>query len=122
MAAGLTWRAAATRSTWMAAFCGEMFGSRPDPDPVTASAGICEILTWSNAAICFCRVLIAWTSVGLFGPRLDAAVKTDYGCDPGFSAALTAYDGRGWKYCGSGLPLASVNSWHSRLEPTTRPW
>jgi hypothetical protein len=31
---------------------------------------------------------------------------------------LTAEDGRDWKYCGSGLPLAPVNSWHSRLEPT----
>ena len=51
--------AAATRSTWMAAFCGEMSGSRPEPEAVTASAGICEILTWSNAAICCCRCLIA---------------------------------------------------------------
>ena len=30
-------------------------------------------------------------------------------------------DGRGWKYRGSGLPLASVNSWQIRLDPTTRP-
>ena len=30
-------------------------------------------------------------------------------------------DGRGWKYCGSGLPLASVNSWQIRLDPTTLP-
>jgi hypothetical protein len=29
-------------------------------------------------------------------------------------------DGRGWKYCGNGLPLASANSWQSRLEPATR--
>ena len=51
--------AAATRSTWMAAFAGEMSGSSPDPDPVTASAGICETGTWSNAAICCCRCVIA---------------------------------------------------------------
>ena len=36
--------AAATRSTWMAAFAGEMSGSSPDPDEVTASGGICEIV------------------------------------------------------------------------------
>ena len=34
--------AAATRLTWMAAFCGEMPGSRPEPDAVTASGGICD--------------------------------------------------------------------------------
>ena len=73
IAAGLTCLAAATRSTWMAAFCGEMSGSSPDPDAVTASAGICEILTWSNAAICCCRVLMSWISTGLVGPRLEAA-------------------------------------------------
>ena len=37
------------------------------------------------------------------------------------NGSLVSYHGRGWKYCGSGLPLASVNSWHSRLEPTVRP-
>jgi hypothetical protein len=34
---------------------------------------------------------------------------------------LEAADGRGWKYCGSGLPLASTNSWQSREDPTTLP-
>ena len=66
-------RAAATRLTWMAAFCGEMPGSRPEPDAVTASGGICDTGTWSNAAMAFCRCLISWTRAGLLGPRLDAA-------------------------------------------------
>ena len=47
--------------------------SQIPPDAVTASAGICEIFTWSNAAICCCRCLIALISTGLVGPRLDAA-------------------------------------------------
>ena len=55
---------------------GEMSGSSPDPDAVTASAGICDTGTWSNAAICFCRCLISWTKVGLVGPRLDADEKS----------------------------------------------
>jgi hypothetical protein len=59
--------------TWMAAFCGEMPGSSPDPEAVTASGGICETLTWSNASICFCRCLMSWIRTGLVGPRLDAA-------------------------------------------------
>src|SRR6516225_4718806 len=63
--------AAATRFTWMAALAGEMSGSSPEADVVTASGGICEILTWSNAAICFCRCLMAVTRSGLFGPRLE---------------------------------------------------
>ena len=66
---------AATRSTWMAALAGEMSGSSPDPDEVTASGGICEILTWSNAAIWAWSCLTSVTRVGLFGPRLAAAEK-----------------------------------------------
>ena len=72
IAAGLVCRAAATRFTWMAASAGEMPGSRPEPEAVTASAGICEIVTWSNAAICCCRCLMNWTRAGLVGPRFDA--------------------------------------------------
>jgi hypothetical protein len=45
-----------------------MSGSSPDPDPVTASAGICEIGTWSNAEICFCAAWIAAICFGLVGP------------------------------------------------------
>ena len=56
----------------MYAFAGEMSGSRPEPDAVTASDGICEIGTWSNAEICFCRCWISMTWVGLVGPRLLA--------------------------------------------------
>jgi len=56
----------------MAALAGEMPGSIPDPEAVTASGGICESLTWSNASICFCRVWMSLTSTGLVGPRLDA--------------------------------------------------
>ena len=57
----------------MAAFAGEMAGSRPEPEAVTASGGICEIFTWSNAAICFCRCLISVTRAGLFGPEVGGA-------------------------------------------------
>src|SRR5487761_688018 len=100
-----------------------MSGSRPEPDAVTASAGICEILTWSNAAICCCRVLMSLTSTGLVGPRLVAPENSGLQPKSVFGVSgLDAADGRGWKYCGSGLPLASVNSWQSRLEPTTLPW
>ena len=70
--AGLTCRAAATRSTWMAAFCGEISGSRPEPEAVTASAGIWEIRTWSNFAICCWRCLTSCICTGLSGPRFDA--------------------------------------------------
>src|ERR1039457_1139087 len=80
-----------------------------------------EILTWSNAAICFWRALISVTSAGLSGPRLEAAEKPGSQPKSVLEAELTASDGRGWKYCGSGLPLASVNSWQSRLDPTTCP-
>ena len=65
-------RAAATRATWMSAFCGEMSGSRPDADEVTASGGICATGTWSNAAICRCRALTVRSSAELSGPRFDA--------------------------------------------------
>ena len=64
--------AAATRSTCMYAFAGEMPGSRPEPDAVTASGGICETGTWSNAAICCCRCWISLTWAGLVGPKLLA--------------------------------------------------
>ena len=37
--------ASATRLTWMAAFSGEMPGSRPEADAVTASGGICDTET-----------------------------------------------------------------------------
>ena len=62
------------------------------------------------------------TSTGLVGPRLDAPEASGLQPPVWLVAEVADADGRGWKYCGSGLPLASVNSWHSRLEPTTRPW
>src|SRR5450756_59122 len=64
--------AAATRVTWIAAYAGEMSGSRPDPEAVTASGEIAEIATWSNAAICSWRCLTVVSRVELFAPRLDA--------------------------------------------------
>ena len=48
-------------------------GSRPEPDAVTASGGICDTGTWLNAAMAFCRCAISLTRSGLLGPRLDAA-------------------------------------------------
>src|SRR5580658_4994574 len=65
--------AAATRSTWMYAFAGVMSGSRPEPDAVTASGGICDTDTWSNAEISCCSVWMSLISTGLVGPRLLAA-------------------------------------------------
>ena len=105
----------------MAAFAGEMSGSSPEPDAVTASAGIEETGTWSNAEIAFCAAAMLAISVGLVGPRFEAAEYSGSQPKSFFSPLTTASDGRGWKYCGSGLPLASTNSWQSRLEPTTWP-
>src|ERR1700691_1996028 len=45
-------------------------------------------------------------SSGLDGPRLLAPESAP-------SYPVPASDGRGWKYCGNGLPLLSVNSWPS---------
>jgi len=42
--------ATATRASWSAAFCGEMYGSSPEADVVTASGGTLDSLTWLNAA------------------------------------------------------------------------
>ena len=42
--------AAATRATWSLAYAGEMSGSSPDPEAVTASAGTSASLTPSAAA------------------------------------------------------------------------
>src|SRR5215470_4497758 len=114
--------AAATRFTWIAAFCAEMYGSRPDADAVTASGGIADTGTWSKAAICFCRCPMSLTSTGLSGPRLDAPLASGLQPPLWLVADVADADARGWKYCGSGLPLASVNSWQSKPEPTTCPW
>ena len=70
--AGVMCRAAATRSTWMAALADVMSGSSPDAEPVTASDGIFDTGTRSNAAICFCACSTNWTWAGLVGPRFYA--------------------------------------------------
>ena len=54
-------------------------------------------------------------SSGLDGPRLLAPDEL-----PSYPAP--AAEGRGWKYCGSGLPLLSVNSCPSSSEPTSLPF
>src|SRR5580704_14788639 len=122
----------------MSAFCGEMSGSSPDPDAVTASGGIWDCDTWSNASICFCRAAMAPTSSGLVGPRLLAAdslpLQRQSPSLPSWPVfwtlvlpvavlgSLVALDGRGWNHCASGAPvLGLTNSWHSRLDPTTWP-
>ena len=53
-------------------------------------------------------------SSGFDGPRLLAP-------DDEASYPAPAADGRGWKYCGSGFPLLSVNSWPSSADPTSLP-
>lgn len=50
----------------------------------------------------------------LSGPRFDALV--DSGSYP-----APAADGRLWKYCGSALPLSSVNDWPISVLPTGFP-
>src|SRR5581483_2488164 len=66
-----------------------------------------------------------FSSVVLFVPRLDAPER--FGSQPYLlvpgpgDVDELAVDGRGWKYFGSGLPFESVNSWQSRLDPTTVP-
>ena len=54
------------------------------------------------------------TSRGSDGPRLLAALAFAV-----YGWGLVA-DGRGWKYRGSGSPLASVRLWSIMLEPTAR--
>src|SRR5258707_13705767 len=81
-----------------------------------------DAATWSNFSICLMRCLMLVTSTGLFGPRLDPPLARGLQPPVPLVGELADADGRGWKYCGSGLPLAPVNSWHSRLEPTTLPW
>jgi hypothetical protein len=53
-------------------------------------------------------------SSGLDGPRLLAPDELP-------SYPVPAAEGRGWKYRGSGLPLASVNDCPSSCEPTSFP-
>jgi hypothetical protein len=48
------------------------------------------------------------------GPRLLALLAVG-------SYPSPAADGRGWKYCTSGLPSESVNDCPTRDEPTTCP-
>ena len=64
---------AATRSTWMAAYAGEMPGSRPDADAVTASAGTSAGSTPSNAATSARRCATSVASSGEFGSEVGAS-------------------------------------------------
>src|SRR3954453_13750458 len=114
-------RAAATRFTCRSAFCGEMYGSRPEPDVVTASGGTWPRETPLSLAYAALRSLTFFSRPGLLVPRLDAPEDTGSQPKSVLSVDDDAVDGRGWKYCGSGLPLASTNSWQMRLEPTTLP-
>ena len=61
-------RAAATRSTCSSAYAGLMCGSRPEPDAVTASAGISAGSTPSSAAIAALRSSIAAIRSVFSGP------------------------------------------------------
>src|SRR5215472_15983449 len=65
-------RAAATRASWSAAFCGEMYGSSPDPDVVTASGGTLDSGTPLNLAYAALRALTFCSSVLLLVSRFDA--------------------------------------------------
>ena len=59
------------------------------------------------------------TWVGLVGPSCSRTSRAGRSRSRSCPRLTIASEGRGWKYCGSGLPLASTNSWHSRPEPTT---
>src|SRR3984893_5745250 len=94
-----------TPSSWPAAALREQTSvSRPALNP--ASEGGLPALIWAGSA---------GVSTMLSGPRLlplDAV---------GSYPLVPAADGRLWKYCGSGLPLLSVNSWPISLLPTGFP-
>jgi hypothetical protein len=51
---------------------------------------------------------------GSLGPRLEAALDVA-------SYPVPTSDGRGWKYCGSGLPAALLNAWPASVDPITLP-
>ena len=83
-------RASATRATWRSAVATEMSGSRPEPDAVTASAGIApEPFRASKAAL---RSSIAAMRSSFSGPQFDpleAAVRAIVGQQVSVAAART---------------------------------
>src|ERR1700738_4455063 len=94
-----------TPSSWPTAVLREHTSvSRPALNP--ASDADLPALIWAGSA---------GASTALSGPRwlpLDAG---------GSYPLVPPADGRLWKYCGSGLPLLSVNSWPISLLPTGFP-
>ena len=86
------------RRDWSAAFAGEMSGSIPEPDVVTASTGMsCTVRPGlygrSSLRIAAEAVRTFLSRSGFVGPRLAKVVA------PALYAGAVA-DGRGWKYCG----------------------
>jgi len=60
------------RSTCSRAYSGEMSGSRPEPEAVTASAGTSDGSTSSRSATACLRSVTEASRSGFSGPRLDA--------------------------------------------------
>lgn len=67
---GETAFALATRETCSSAYAGLICGSRPDPEPVTASVGTADGDTPSRAPMSMRRCAMKSASVVLLGPRL----------------------------------------------------
>src|SRR5579859_483282 len=107
-------RTAATRRDWSRAYAGEMSGSIPEPEVVTASTG----MSWtvrpglygpSSFRIAVDASFTCLASATLVGPRFEKVVA------PALYGGAVA-EGRSWKYCGL------VNDCAASAEPTTLPF
>ena len=94
-------RASATRGAWMRALAGEMCGSRPEPEAVTASTGTSGVRRRDRSPPVRRRRRSSTSSrrSGFVGPRFDAELD-------GASYPSPAADGRGLEVLGVGEGLA----------------
>src|ERR1700730_7265280 len=121
----------ATLATCRLAYAGLMFGSSPDADAVTASAGILDGSTPSRLAMMSLRCWINFTSVSLSADRLE---PPDADGSPGENGtmlpllSLVTFGplyGRLWKYLsfvGSFAAAGSVRSTPISEDPTAWPF
>jgi hypothetical protein len=84
----------ATRATCSAAYSGEMCGSSPDADAVTASGGTSAGSTPSRAAISSRRLVTASSSLASKPPLFE---PPDVDVSAGPSTSLAEAAGRVWK-------------------------